>query len=142
MFSEIRVRAYAKINFGLKVLPLREDGFHNLESIFQTIGLYDELIVTWNEVKSCVVSCDSMQLPSKNTLTSAYQAFCEAVEVDVPGIRVNLIKGIPSGGGLGGGSADAAALVRVLEKLCRVKLSVKQLDYVASKTGSDVSKFN
>ena len=101
MFSEIRVRAYAKINFGLKVLPLREDGFHNLESIFQTIGLYDELIVTWNEEKSCVVSCDSMQLPSKNTLTSAYQAFCEAVEVDVPGVRVNLIKGIPSGGGLG-----------------------------------------
>lgn len=141
MFSEIRIRAYAKINFGLKVLPLREDGFHNLESIFQTIGLYDELIVTWNEEKSCVVSCDSMQLPSKNTLTSAYQAFCEAVEVDVPGVRVNLIKGIPSGGGLGGGSADAAALVRVLEKLCRIKLSVKQLDYVASKTGSDVFFF-
>lgn len=141
MFTEIRVRAYAKINFGLRVLPMREDGFHNLESVFQTISLYDQLIVSWNKEKQCVVHCDSMQLPSKNTLTSAYQAFCETVDVEVPGIKVELIKGIPSGGGLGGGSADAAALVRVLEKLCGIKLSDKQLDYVASKTGSDVFFF-
>jgi len=141
MFTEIRVRAYAKINFGLKILPERGDGFHNLESIFQTISLYDELIINWKEEKNCTVLCDAMQLPSKNTLTMAYQAFCEAVDVDVPGVSVKLIKGIPSGGGLGGGSSDAAALVRVLETVCGLKLSDSQLDYVAAKTGSDVFFF-
>lgn len=141
MFTEICVRAYAKINFGLKVLPVREDGFHNLESIFQTIGLYDELIINWNEKKECLVSCDSMELPQKNTLTSAYEAFCQIAGVEVPGLKVKLIKGIPGGGGLGGGSSDAAALIRVLQKICGIKLSDQQLDYIAAKTGSDVFFF-
>lgn len=141
MIREICAKAYAKVNFGLNVLPERGDGFHNLESIFQTIDLYDELIVKVTEVPGISVECASMKLPEKNTLTSAYQAFCEIAGCPVPGVNVNLVKGIPSGGGLGGGSSDAAALVRVLEKLCSVKLSFEQLQYVASKTGSDVFFF-
>lgn len=140
MVREISVRAYAKINFGLRVLPKRSDGFHDIESIFQTIDVYDELIVTPTESKSCIVQCDSMQLPENNTLTNAYKAFCEITGRN-PGVTVRLIKGIPAGGGLGGGSSDAAALIRVLEKLCCVKLSYNQLDYIASKTGSDVFFF-
>jgi len=134
-------KAYAKVNFNLKVLPVREDGFHNIESIFQTVGLYDVLKVQKTPEAGCFVVCESMRLPEKNTLTSAYQAFKEVSGCEVPGIRVELAKGIPSGGGLGGGSSDAAALIRVLEKLCRIKLSELQLDYVASKTGSDVFFF-
>lgn len=141
MFSEIRARAYAKVNFGLKVLPVRGDGFHNIESIFQTVNLYDELIINWNKEKSCLVHCESMQLPLKNTLTIAYQAFCDVVDCEVPGVSVELIKGIPSGGGLGGGSSDAAALVRVLETVCGLTLSDSQLDRIAAKTGSDVFFF-
>lgn len=141
MVIEIREKAYAKINFGLKVFPKREDGFHNLESIFQTIGLYDELIVRTKDEPSCEVICDSMVLPVENTLVLAYKAFCEVVEADVPGVEVTLIKGIPSGGGLGGGSSDAAALIRSLEKLCKVTLSLAQIQFVAAKTGSDVFFF-
>lgn len=141
MFETVLEKAYAKINFGLKVLPKREDGFHNIESIFQTIDLYDELIVSWNKDQECKVHCDSMELPAENTLTKAYKAFVEIAGVEVPGVNVELKKGIPSGGGLGGGSSDAAALIRVLENICGISLSNSQLDYVASKTGSDVFFF-
>lgn len=140
MIREFSVKAYAKINFGLRVLPRREDGFHDIESIFQTIDVYDELIVTPIEEKSCIVQCDSMQLPENNTLTNAYKAFCEITGATV-GVHIKLIKGIPSGGGLGGGSSDAAALIRVLENMCGLKLSDNQLDYIAAKTGSDVFFF-
>lgn len=141
MKREITARAYAKINFGLRVLPRREDGFHAIESIFQTIDLFDELIVTPTAERGCIVQCDSMQLPENNTLVSAYNAFCEITGRNELGVNVVLKKGIPSGGGLGGGSSDAAALIRVLQKLCEVNLTDKQLDYIASKTGSDVFFF-
>lgn len=134
-------RAYAKVNFNLRVLPKRADGFHDIESVFQTISLYDELIVTVQDEKKCTVLCDSMNLPAENTLTLAYKAFCEVVNFDVPGVIVKINKGIPSGGGLGGGSADAAALVRVLENICNLELSDLQRDLIAEKTGSDVFFF-
>lgn len=136
-------KAYAKVNFNLRVLPRRPDGFHNLESIFQTIDLFDELEVSVIEETGCFVECSSLALPDDNTLTSAYKAFCSVVEpqIKVPGVKVVLKKGIPAGGGLGGGSSDAAALVRVLERLCKVRLSGFQLDSIAAKTGSDVFFF-
>ena len=141
MERELSARAYAKINFGLRVLPGRSDGFHGIESIFQTVDLFDELTLTETAEKGCFVHCSSMKLPENNTLTKAYNAFCEVAGTQVPGIKVELKKGIPSGGGLGGGSSDAAALTRMLEQLCNVRLSYSQLDYVASVTGSDVFFF-
>jgi 4-diphosphocytidyl-2-C-methyl-D-erythritol kinase len=82
-----------------------------------------------------------MELPENNTLTKAYNAFCKIVGCEVPGVRVELKKGIPSGGGLGGGSSDAAALTRMLERLCNVRLSDSELDNIAAETGSDVFFF-
>ena len=141
MIHEISTKAYAKINFGLRVFPKSSGEFHDIESIFQTITLYDELIVTPAAVKGCIVQCDSMRLPENNTLVKAYNAFWAATKKEPLGIKVKLIKGIPSGGGLGGGSSDAAALVRVLEKLTDTKLNKEQLDLIAAKTGSDVFFF-
>ena len=141
MLYEVSSKAYAKINFGLRVFPKRQDGFHSIESIFQTVDLYDELIVTPACGQVCNVQCDSMQLPENNTLTNAYNAFCQLTGRNSIGVNVKLIKGIPSGGGLGGGSSDAACLIRVLEKLNDIKLTENQLDYIASKTGSDVFFF-
>ncbi|MBR5400416.1 MAG: 4-(cytidine 5'-diphospho)-2-C-methyl-D-erythritol kinase [Treponema sp.] len=134
-------KAYAKVNFNLRILPKRSDEFHNLESIFQTIDLFDELEVSVAEESGCFVECSSMVIPQKNTISMAYEAFCQTAGVKVPGIRVVLKKGIPAGGGLGGGSADAAALVRILERLCNIRLSDNQRNYIAEKTGSDVFFF-
>ena len=141
MEREISAWAYAKVNFGLRVLPKRADGFHGIESIFQTVDLYDELTLTTTDEKGCVVHCSDMELPENNTLTKAYNAFCKVVRCEVPGVRVELKKGIPSGGGLGGGSSDAAALTRMLERLCNVRLSDSELDNIAAETGSDVFFF-
>ena len=141
MLKSTYEKAFAKVNFGLNVFSKREDGFHSIESIFQTIDLYDELFVSIREDEKCVIQCDAFELPEKNTLTTSYEVFCEIVGVKVPGINVKLVKGIPSGGGLGGGSSDAAALVRALQKICGIKLSSLQLDYIANKTGSDVFFF-
>ena len=134
-------KAYAKVNFNLRVLPCRTDGYHNIESIFQTVDLYDELDVALSELTGCFVECNSLKLPLQNTLTKAYDAFCCVTGIKVPGVIVKLRKGIPAGGGLGGGSSDAAALIRVLSKICNVNLNAQQLDYIASKTGSDVFFF-
>ena len=141
MEHEISACAYAKINFGLRVLPGRSDGFHGIESIFQTVDLYDQLTLTTTAEKGCIVHCSDMALPENNTLTKAYKAFCKVVSCKVPGVRVELKKGIPSGGGLGGGSSDAATLTRMLEKLCGVRLSDSELDNIAAETGSDVFFF-
>ena len=141
MLKEVSSKAYAKINFGLRVLPKRADGFHNIESIFQTIDLYDELRVTPVSERGCIVHCDSMQLPENNTLINAYNAFCECTGRYSIGLKVNLIKGIPAGGGLGGGSSDAAALIRLLQGVYNIELNDEQLDFIAAKTGSDVFFF-
>ncbi len=126
-FCKKNYTAYAKVNFGLNVLPKTggelKNEYHNLESIFQTVDLYDVLTV------------------EKNTLTNAYDAFFQITGLKQVGISVELKKGIPSGGGLGGGSSDAAALVRALQEICDIRLNQEQLNFIASKTGSDVFFF-
>lgn len=139
--SNVSAKAFGKINLNLKVLPLKKDGFHDIESIFQTISLYNQVIVEEKNCAGCEVFCDTIVLPQKNTITMAYEAFCQIAGIDVPGVKVTLIKGIPAGGGLGGGSSDAATFIRLLQKICRIKLSDEQLDFIASKTGSDVFFF-
>lgn len=143
MKIELRQNAYAKINIGLQVFPERGDGFHNLQSIFQTVGLYDELIVAYDSDsrEGFKVECDSMILPAQNTLVTAFDAFCSVTGRELRGISVKLIKRIPSGGGLGGGSSDGAALVKALEKITETQLSENQLNQIASKVGSDVFFF-
>ena len=98
-------KAYAKINLCLKVLG-KSDEMHELDMINAKINLYDELVVRWNpELQEnskgeCKISCEEMEFPENNTLTSAYQAFCEVLEmtdlsVKVPSILVQIKKNIP-----------------------------------------------
>ena len=141
MMQEISVKAFAKVNFGLAVLPKRNDGFHCIESIFQTVDLSDELVIKRSEKKGCFVTCDSMQLPEINTITAAYKALGQVLEAELFSVEVFIKKGIPSGGGLGGGSSDAAAFIRGMELLGDFRLSDDKKDYIADKTGSDVFFF-
>jgi 4-diphosphocytidyl-2-C-methyl-D-erythritol kinase len=142
MLTEVHVRAPAKVNFNLKILSQRADGFHNIESVFQSVTLYDEIVVkVVPEEKSCKVICREMNLPVENTLLSAYKAFCSVVPEVVCGVIVTLTKHIPSGGGLGGGSSDAAAFIRALETVCGINLTIQQENEIAARTGSDVFFF-
>lgn len=142
MSSDIVVLAPAKVNIGLKVLHNRTDGYHNIESIFQTVDLCDELEVslTSGEKNACYVKCDLIDLPFDNTLTKTYKAFCFLTGFE-DSVRVFLKKRIPSGGGLGGGSSDAASFLVALSRLSGIALTSELADFVAGMVGSDVFFF-
>ena len=141
MLLEVKTRAPAKVNIGLRVLPRRDDGFHGIEGIFQTVGFYDDLTVRLlPEQDCCRISCEGGVLPARNTITAAYRAFCRLTGRH-DGVQVALTKRIPAGGGLGGGSSDAAAFTRAFARLTGVVPSVELLDAVAAQVGSDVFFF-
>ena len=133
--------AYSKINIHLKVLAKRKDGFHNLESIFQRISIADYLsLEKSSDSHGCMVESPLLPLPSDNTLTEAWKAFCNATDVDA-GVRVRLIKNIPAGSGLGAGSSDAAALLKAVNELFEMPLRDSELTRLALQVGSDVPFF-
>ncbi|OJF76544.1 MAG: 4-(cytidine 5'-diphospho)-2-C-methyl-D-erythritol kinase [Treponema sp. CETP13] len=135
------VKAPAKINIYLHVMPKRSDGYHAIESIFQKIPLFDELIVQEiTELNACCVECEQMQLPKKNTLTSIYDEFVKVTGLQ-NGVKVKLNKRIPSGAGLGGGSSDAASLLYALNDMFNANLDKKTMHAIATKVGSDVPFF-
>jgi len=141
MLTTDHVFASAKINVGLKVLPRRPDGFHDIESIFQTVRLSDELrIGLLSGAGTCTVHCNGMLLPAENTITATYRAYCKYTGT-APAVCVGLEKRIPSGAGLGGGSSDAAAFLRALSHLSGTSLSTEQEDKIAGEVGSDVFFF-
>ena len=141
MFDSITVDAPAKINLGLRVLPKRGDGYHNIESIFATIGLYDRMTVSLTDKKNtCSVECEGMVLPLENTFTQSYKAFCVLTGTDC-GCSVKVTKRIPSGGGLGGGSSDASSFIQSIDSLCGTHLSAAALHALAGQIGSDVYFF-
>ncbi len=141
MLYDVSIRCNAKVNIGLKVLPKRGDGFHNIEGIFQTIDFFDDLYVKVTSEKNvCKVECAEYNLPAENTLTATYAAFCRLTGKDA-GVQVKLTKRIPAGGGLGGGSSDAASFLRALAQLNDVDLTDALADAVAEQVGSDVFFF-
>lgn len=141
MLRSVHVRVPAKINIHLKVNKKRQDGFHDIESIFQKIPIYDELLIEMADINNtCQVFSPEFVLPQKNTLTDAYSAFCAATGV-TKGVKVALKKCIPSGAGMGGGSSDAAGMLLGLQKLFGVSMTDAQLKNAAETIGSDVSFF-
>ncbi len=141
MQKSVTVDAPAKINLGLHVLPKRNDGYHNLLSIFTTVDLCDTITLSLTKEKNtCLVSAQNMILPKENTFTAAYKAFCVLTGMDT-GVKVEVTKRIPSGGGLGGGSSDASSFIQSLDLLCGTHLSKEDLTSVAGKVGSDVYFF-
>lgn len=141
MLSDIRVLAPAKVNIGLNVLPARSDGFHDIESIFQTVKLADVLDVSFiNENGNCILDGGDLILPTENTFSKTYDAFCDLTGCR-KGVFVKFQKVIPMGGGLGGGSSDAASFLKALAYLNKVELTNELSDAVASQVGSDVFFF-
>ena len=134
--SAIREEAHAKINLTLEVIGKRSDGYHNLVSIIQTIDMHD--IVTVENAPELSVSCDEPEVPDESNLAlSAAKALCRYVG-ERRGAHIHVSKKIPVAAGLGGGSADAAAALRALNRLWRTELTDGQLQEVAAEVGSDV----
>ena len=137
----VSVRAYAKLNLCLEVLNRRPDGFHNLRTVFQTISLHDVVRVEWEPARRAAVEVTcSRAIPGPNLATRAAEAAVAELRLRAR-IKVQLLKRIPMGGGLGGGSTDAAAVLLTLSALSGKRTSDAWLRAVAAELGSDVPFF-
>lgn len=141
--SDITVCAPAKINLVLRILNRRPDGFHNLWSIMQTVGLEDELQISVQpERNDLQLRCDGADLASdrSNLVYQAAAAVMERLPKPI-GVGLHLRKQIPMGAGLGGGSSDAAATLLGLNRLLQLGLSLEELAAIGQTLGSDVPFF-
>jgi 4-diphosphocytidyl-2-C-methyl-D-erythritol kinase len=132
--------APAKMNLGLKVLGRRPDGYHEILSLMQTVDLADRVTLEPTEASGkTVVACDAEGVPEgpENLAYMAVEAVRAETGIDT-GVRVVLEKRIPAGGGLGGGSSDAAAVLRGLPHVWPVELGRERMHDVAASLGSDV----
>jgi len=134
------VRAPAKLNLHLSVGQLRPDGFHDLTTVYQAVGLYDELTARRSPELTVTVTGEGaadVPLDGTNLAARAVQALAGRTGHD-PGVALTLAKGIPVAGGCAGGSADAAAALVACDALWGAGLSREQLAEVGSTLGSDV----
>jgi len=142
----VRLLAPAKVNLFLRVHGRREDGFHEIETLFQAIGLADVLEVSIEPGRvdgadlALHVSGADLGSPDRNLAWRAARAFLTETGADVR-VRVALEKRIPAGAGLGGGSSDAAAVLRALDALLPGLLSPSSLLRLGGELGSDVTFF-
>src|SRR5258706_14460969 len=142
---EVRIPAFAKINLRLDVLGKREDGFHELRTIFQTISLQDELRLRASRSEGTALSIEGNQLLSaepveKNLVYRAVDALRRELRIR-GGVEIQLKKAIPAGRGLGGGSSDAAAALLGTLRLEGRKLPAARLLEIAASLGADVPFF-
>ena len=132
--------AFAKINLTLDVLGKRDDGFHDIKTVMQTISLRDDIEIDVGTGKPWVLKCDKEGVPcdETNLAWKAAKLYCEVTGVDLGGIEIRITKRIPSQAGLGGGSADAAAVLRALNDHYGNPLSIMALAELGARVGSDV----
>ncbi len=130
--------AWAKVNLTLEVLSLRPDGYHDLRSVMQTVSLCDDVAICQNTGEWRVI-CDDPAVPAgeDNLALRAARAYKRAAGIRMDGVVVRLDKRIPMQAGLGGGSADASAVLRALNRRYQA-LSDEELCALAGELGSDV----
>lgn len=130
----------AKINLGLNIVSKREDGYHNIESCFYPIPWHDSLEVI--EAASFSFHSYGLDIPGDSNSNLCVKAY-ELIRADhkIPPVAIHLLKNIPMGAGLGGGSADGAFVLKMLNELFELKLSDAQLEAYALQLGSDCPFF-
>ena len=132
--------AYAKVNLTLDVLGKREDGYHDLKSVMQTLSIRDDIEIDVDTGKPWVLRCSREDIPCdrRNLAWKAAEVYCEAMKKDPNGLEIRITKRIPSEAGMGGGSADAAAVLRALNRHYGDPLSIMALAELGARVGSDV----
>ncbi len=132
--------AFAKLNLTLDVLGKREDGYHDLQSVMQTISVRDDVEIDIGTGKPWKLLCDKEGIPcdESNLAWKAAKLYCDTMGFDPDGIEIRITKRIPSQAGMGGGSADAAAVLRALNRHYGNPLSVLALAELGGQIGSDV----
>lgn len=132
--------AYAKLNLTLDVLGKRPDGYHDLKSVMQTISIRDDVEIDVGTKKPWKLTCTNETIPTdeRNLAWKAARVFFDRIGKDPDGIEIRITKRIPTEAGLGGGSADAAAVLRALNKHYGNPMSILALAELGASVGSDV----
>jgi 4-diphosphocytidyl-2-C-methyl-D-erythritol kinase len=140
--TEFTVQSFAKINWVLRVLGLRQDGFHELSTIFQTITLHDELRFAARADEQLQLTCNWPEIPlgERNLIVRAGRALQEKYGVR-KGASIHLEKNIPVEAGLGGGSSNAAVAMLGLARLWQTEVSKSELEEIGARLGADVPFF-
>lgn len=135
----LKARANAKLNLYLDITGRRADGYHLLETVMQSVSLADEVTVVVSAGSGISLSCDRGDVPTdgRNTAYRAAELFMQAAGTSAT-VCVDIEKHIPSGAGMGGGSADAAAVLRALNMAFGEPLTERQLLGIAAQVGADV----
>ncbi len=136
----ITLNAYAKLNLTLDILGKREDGYHDLSMVMQSISLCDTLRVTLTEGTEILCRVDGADLPAdeSNLAVKAARAFFRESGVSPCGLSIEIEKRIPIAAGMAGGSADAAAVLHALRTLLSPEMSGEALERIGATVGSDV----
>lgn len=139
VFSDrITRKAYGKINLALDITGKREDGYHLVKMILQTVDLYDQITVERQE-KGIVLTCDDPRIPTdeKNLAYKAARLMLQTFDL-TGGVKIHIEKKIPMQGGMGGGSTDAAAVILAMDELFDLHAEPEILDKLAVTLGADV----
>ena len=140
--ERVSMKAYAKVNIGLRIDGRRNDGYHTLKTLFQTISIHDNLILELQDEQGIGFSTTGLKVPTgeDNICVKAARKVSE-IENRKSGINIRLEKYISVGSGLGGGSSDAAAVIRGLNKLLKLDLDNSEMEAVALELGADIPFF-
>ena len=140
MMNKVIINSNAKVNIGLKVLKEREDGYHDIVTVFQEINLFDIISIS-KKSKGCDFNSNVTWLMNDKTnlCVIAYEAMKKKFDID--GVDIDLTKNIPKGSGLGGGSSNAASIMKGIRELYSLNISDKELEDIASQIGADVPFF-
>lgn len=136
--DKIYLKTRAKINLTLNVLNKRPDNYHNIESVFQKISLYDELYLEKNNSNNLKLTCNIKELENEsNILFKTYNKLKE-IYPNISGVSVKLIKNIPTQAGLGGGSTNCAGFIKGLNLLFDLNMSKEDMINIGKTLGADV----
>ena len=135
---EIIVQSYGKINLALDVLYKREDGYHEINTIMQQIDIKDTMILQERE-KGIVIECNNQEVPldSTNLVYKAWEKLQQITKVD-RGISIRIDKKIPVAAGLAGGSSNGASILKALNDLWNLNLTVEELRKIGKEIGADI----
>lgn len=137
---QIKVNSYAKINLLLDIINKRNDGYHDLFMIMQSINLYDTVTVTETKTRKITITCniDDIPLDEHNIAYKAAAQFFKDTKIKNKGINIDIVKRIPHAAGMAGGSADGAGVLVALNELTGADLSIDELCKIGVKIGADV----
>tara|TARA_B100001248_G_scaffold83793_1_gene61080 strand:+ start:5007 stop:5855 length:849 start_codon:yes stop_codon:yes gene_type:complete len=138
--NEILLKSYSKVNIGLKVVKKREDGYHDIHTVFQELDFHDQILLKKSN-SGCSFTSNVTWLEDNNSnlCVKAWELLSE--RHNISGVHIDLKKNIPPGSGLGGGSSNAASVLKGLAKLYNLNIGYEELIKISSLIGADVPFF-